>query len=81
MTVSCEEVTLRKIHTYWEEEDGKLEPPSIVRNSICPNDCSGNGECINSSCVCYTGFKSSDCSMKEGIHNLSRLLYIIYLME
>ena len=28
----------------------------------CPNDCSGNGECIEGSCVCDEGFNGTDCS-------------------
>ncbi|XP_056001131.1 uncharacterized protein LOC125656824 [Ostrea edulis] len=30
--------------------------------SICPNNCSGQGECSAGSCVCRTGYGGSDCS-------------------
>jgi len=33
-------------------------------DEICPNDCSGNGSCLeNIGCICKTGFVTNDCSI------------------
>ncbi|XP_053675074.1 multiple epidermal growth factor-like domains protein 8 [Anopheles nili] len=34
----------------------------------CPNNCSGNGRCIDHSCVCDSGWIGDDCSL-EACHN------------
>ncbi|TRY65677.1 hypothetical protein DNTS_005530 [Danionella cerebrum] len=31
--------------------------------SVCPDDCSDQGQCVNGECVCFTGFTGSDCSI------------------
>ncbi len=31
--------------------------------SQCKNSCSGNGVCVNFTCICYDGFIGSDCSV------------------
>ncbi|ELU08904.1 hypothetical protein CAPTEDRAFT_159800 [Capitella teleta] len=31
-------------------------------DTSCPNDCSGQGECVNDQCECYTGHTGWDCS-------------------
>ena len=66
MKDACEEVTLRNI-TLWETDDtGELQPPKAVAEVLCPNECSGNGVCVNATCVCNEGYLSSDCSIHEG---------------
>jgi hypothetical protein len=30
--------------------------------SSCPNDCSGNGNCVNGRCACSSGYAGQDCS-------------------
>lgn len=67
MSTSCEDVVLKNVKKYWEKTDnGTLEPPVFVANSICVNDCSGNGECMNGSCVCNDAYVGSDCSILKG---------------
>ncbi|MBN3325391.1 TENN protein, partial [Atractosteus spatula] len=39
----------------------------------CPNDCSGNGECDDGTCICEDGFTGIDCSKVMGPNDL-RLL-------
>ncbi|XP_067041983.1 uncharacterized protein [Acropora muricata] len=39
--------------------------PSLVEEiaeSLCPNDCSSNGRCVNGSCICSKDFTADDCS-------------------
>lgn len=48
-----------------ESETGEIVyvvPPEI-EESLCINDCSGNGECVEGECVCDEGFISTDCSV------------------
>ncbi|XP_068690355.1 uncharacterized protein [Montipora foliosa] len=33
-----------------------------ISASLCPKDCSFNGNCINGSCLCYKDFTADDCS-------------------
>ena len=33
-----------------------------IAESLCPNDCSSNGRCVNGSCVCNKDFTADDCS-------------------
>ncbi|XP_068690653.1 neurogenic locus notch homolog protein 1-like, partial [Montipora foliosa] len=33
-----------------------------ITESLCPNDCSLNGNCVNGSCLCYKDFTADDCS-------------------
>ncbi|XP_066919363.1 von Willebrand factor D and EGF domain-containing protein-like [Clytia hemisphaerica] len=65
MKEECEEKTLKNI-TLWESDDsGVLQPPQAVGNALCPSDCSGNGKCVNSTCLCNGGFLAADCSIHE----------------
>ena len=67
MTDDCEEITLREKYKYWKEDTkGKLSPPQEIGNSLCPNECSGNGVCSNGTCVCNKGFITADCSLNKG---------------
>ena len=33
-----------------------------IAESLCPNDCSSNGRCVNGSCLCNKDFTATDCS-------------------
>ncbi|XP_065651908.1 von Willebrand factor D and EGF domain-containing protein-like [Hydra vulgaris] len=62
----CGELTLRNL-SYWVNVGGKVVGPSTkIADSMCPNECSGNGACKSGSCICNSGFITADCSMKEG---------------
>ena len=41
-------------------------PPPILVENLCPNDCSGHGACVNSTCICNANYTSTDCSMQKG---------------
>ena len=45
-------VTVEFDISYWiPDTDGLPNLPSVV-NTICPNDCSGNGKCVKGECAC-----------------------------
>eukprot|EP00927_Polykrikos_kofoidii_P019639 TRINITY_DN19210_c0_g1_i3.p1 TRINITY_DN19210_c0_g1~~TRINITY_DN19210_c0_g1_i3.p1 ORF type:complete len:1457 (-),score=239.98 TRINITY_DN19210_c0_g1_i3:93-4463(-) len=33
-------------------------------DAFCPNECSGQGNCIQGTCLCFAGYLGSDCSVK-----------------
>ncbi|XP_067040326.1 neurogenic locus notch homolog protein 1-like [Acropora muricata] len=33
-----------------------------IKESLCSNDCSSNGRCVNGSCICNKDFTANDCS-------------------
>lgn len=67
----CEEITLRKKNKYWKKDaSGNLAPPQEIGNSLCPNECNGNGFCSNGTCICKKDFITADCSLKKGTRNL-----------
>ena len=64
----CEEISLKDL-TIWKKDpsrNGTLEPPSVIENVLCPNQCSGNGICVNATCKCNNDFVTADCSMRGG---------------
>ena len=38
---------------------------SNALNNLCPNNCSGNGDCSTGNCNCNTNFTGVDCSIDE----------------
>ena len=42
------------------------EPESTIteiEKNLCPNDCSGHGQCVNGTCTCDRGYGTEDCSV------------------
>ena len=67
MTRDCEEITLREKEKYWKKDSkGSLAPPAVIGDSVCPNECSSHGSCVNATCQCDKGYITADCSLKEG---------------
>ena len=67
MMEECEEETLSNVTLWTSDDSGVLQPPQAVGNALCPSDCSGNGRCVNSTCICDAGYLSADCTINEGI--------------
>ena len=67
LAYSCKDIILTEVDIYWTNNTGGTRtPPDIIGNSLCPNECSGNGKCLNATCECEEGFLSSDCSIVKG---------------
>ena len=73
MTTLCKLTVVNKLTentTYTtnssEHQDG-LNIPEVLTKNLCPGDCSGNGECVNSTCICNSEFIASDCSIEKGV--------------
>ena len=51
--------------TTWEKDNNgnPVEPNIEIQNNLCPNKCSGNGECIAAKCRCYDNFQGVDCGI------------------
>uniref|UniRef100_A0AAV2K655 Tenascin n=2 Tax=Knipowitschia caucasica TaxID=637954 RepID=A0AAV2K655_KNICA len=39
-----------------------VSPDPVSPVSLCPSDCSDQGRCVDGKCVCFSGFRGSDCS-------------------
>ncbi|PWU99152.1 putative subtilisin-like serine peptidase [Trypanosoma cruzi] len=39
-----------------------VDNASIMSGVVCPNNCSGNGNCFGGICECHTGYRFIDCS-------------------
>ena len=76
MKSDCEEVVNRDPITWKPGDDGVLKPPSEVADNICPNECSGNGNCSSGNCICNEGFITEDCSVKAGNFILCIMYYV-----
>eukprot|EP00795_Rhopilema_esculentum_P008755 gene8755-14781_t len=67
MQDACEEILLKNT-LYWETDpssNGSMVPSLEMGNTLCPGMCSGNGRCINATCVCDGNFTSADCSIDK----------------
>ena len=62
----CEEVILGSTEFYVQDGSGNLIPPPLFGNSICPQDCNGNGNCIGGACVCYASHEGDACYVVKG---------------
>ena len=56
------------------EDSGTSESVLVeeIAESLCPNDCSFNGKCVNGSCVCNKDYTAEDCS--ASIYLIPRIL-------
>ena len=64
----CQDVIIENItvNTNETKNVGKPTiPPALeeVLQLLCPNDCTFNGKCVNSSCVCNKDYTADDCSI------------------
>ena len=67
MQSECEVVITRNI-SLWVKDPiikGKMHLPTDFGNTLCPNFCSGHGNCINATCICNGNFTASDCSIDK----------------
>lgn len=58
-----QEVTHNEAYYVNTSTDGRFLA-DIIFSVLCPRDCSGNGNCSNATCDCFTGFIGSDCSIQ-----------------
>lgn len=60
----CADQGNRDLNTWEKDEDGNpTEPDKELQTKLCPNSCSGNGDCVRSRCVCFEHFSGDDCSI------------------
>ena len=65
MVSACKEILYTNV-SYWEKSSSNnstLQAPKQLEQISCPGLCSGNGRCINGSCLCNPGYQSEDCSV------------------
>eukprot|EP00056_Hartaetosiga_gracilis_P010697 m.159312 g.159312 ORF g.159312 m.159312 type:complete len:1837 (+) comp13368_c0_seq3:108-5618(+) len=64
----CGDFGNRDLNT-WETDENlnTVEPNMELQNTLCPNECSGNGVCQRTKCICNEGFVGVDCSIGEGL--------------
>ena len=48
---------------FWIPDDTGVPYLPPVVNNICPNDCSGQGVCVETVCICFAGYLGRDCSL------------------
>uniref|UniRef100_K1RGG5 von Willebrand factor D and EGF domain-containing protein n=1 Tax=Magallana gigas TaxID=29159 RepID=K1RGG5_MAGGI len=58
-----QEVTHGEVYYVNRTTDGRFLA-DIIFSVLCPRDCSGNGNCTNGNCNCFSGFIGSDCSIQ-----------------
>ncbi|XP_031572274.1 von Willebrand factor D and EGF domain-containing protein-like [Actinia tenebrosa] len=64
MKSQCEMFSLKNLSLYSNDSNGNMVPPMEIGENLCPNDCSGHGNCSNRTCICDEGFTAIDCSME-----------------
>ena len=63
LQTSCVANIFNNISSYKNTTDGSIELETDVLTSLCPNDCSDNGNCTNSTCTCHEDYTAADCSI------------------
>lgn len=51
----------------WSNETEEAGPPPGIINLICPNNCQGNGNCIEGLCQCFHPWIGDDCSVNSTV--------------
>ncbi|XP_029649426.2 uncharacterized protein LOC115223143 [Octopus sinensis] len=51
----------------WITVNGSRGPPISIIESMCPNDCSQNGNCSKGKCLCDEKFIGEDCSVEKDV--------------
>jgi hypothetical protein len=60
----CADFGNRDLDTWETDADGNpTEPDQDLQQAMCPNACSGNGDCVQAKCVCHDDWKGADCSI------------------
>lgn len=62
----CADFGNRDLDT-WEKDENEnpVEPDTQLQQTLCPNACSGNGQCVKAKCVCNDNFSGEDCSINR----------------
>lgn len=58
----CEIFTTTDTTDWGSDDEGNPAPPKDTIEKLCPNQCSGNGECIDGSCKCNNGWMGVSCN-------------------
>jgi hypothetical protein len=68
MENKCITEAIRDMTTWEKDNNGNPVQPNLeIQTSLCPNQCSGNGVCLASSCVCDADFQGVDCAIDKRI--------------
>jgi len=65
MTAQCK-ITIANDEDSTNSTEENSSSTSYLVQSLCPNDCNGNGKCIQAECVCNANYGAVDCSMEKG---------------
>ena len=63
LETSCIANIFNNISSFKNTTDGSIELDTDVLTSLCPNDCSDHGNCLNSTCTCDEDYTAADCSI------------------
>jgi hypothetical protein len=60
---TCKKIIYKNVSFYQSSTDGELTIDRALIASLCPDDCSGNGNCSNATCTCDEFYTAADCSV------------------
>ncbi|XP_028406132.1 von Willebrand factor D and EGF domain-containing protein-like isoform X2 [Dendronephthya gigantea] len=63
LETSCIANIFNNISSFKNTTDGSIELDTDILTSLCPNDCSDKGDCVNSTCICHKDYTAADCSI------------------
>ncbi|KAJ8316790.1 hypothetical protein KUTeg_004694 [Tegillarca granosa] len=61
------EETLKRRCLFQLERNLTISSASNLLSAICPDDCSGNGVCVDGACTCNSGFIGHNCAVNSSI--------------